>query len=315
MFWALLIISVMLIEGCSSPTTYPAPTGNAVVTAQSKYALINQTPTDDFAKDKETYITFLKMYDQDIKLAHKIEPLIGKMRDGNIHIFEIYKGSLIFYGKNYGYFYIPDSNFKEFENIKCTSRDDLFRFSKSHSGIKITVFDTSGYSFDTANDAETFITDLSVDDLCPPSLTVAASEEVKVYVQWLKMVGWYKEENDEAINEDMVIFKEWGVKPIKVWRGAIIFSSEDYGYFWMSNYDLNYRAKFYKARTAIPGTEFWGSVAQRHKGDISITKFPFHFSSEGGAIASFKELKDAQDFISELSILMVDYPVTVYPEN
>lgn len=165
-----IVVAVMLggcIDGIIQPTPTPAPTA---------------TPTPEPNEERELIRQWLQMYDVEFD-EDGLDEFMGEFKKLNIHPVEIYRGSLIFYEKSYGYMYIPEveDSFRTMPYVWIEDwTDDDFVDLVRENGGTATVIRIFGVDrtlcgcFQTSSGAENFLAEfwsIQVPTSTPPPTT------------------------------------------------------------------------------------------------------------------------------------------------
>ena len=156
------VVAVVMFVRCIEekiPTSIPTETPRATPSPA-----ITPVPTPEINEERELVKQWWQMYGEyDPELYEDdLDEFMDELKKWDIHPVEIYRGSMLFYEKSYGYIYIPDwdDDFRQMPYvwIEDWTDDDFVDLVRENGGITTVIFDTQWCAcFPNLSDAENFL--------------------------------------------------------------------------------------------------------------------------------------------------------------
>jgi len=138
-----------------TPISIPMPTP---ISRATPSPVITPTPMPQMNEERDLIKRWYKMYDVELD-ENDVDYIMDEFIKWDIHPVEIYRGSLIFHERSYGYFYIPDIDNDLRRLPGAYTRFENLVKRKSGTIAVISLFDDEMYCacFPTLSNAENFL--------------------------------------------------------------------------------------------------------------------------------------------------------------
>ena len=142
------IVATVILCGCIDEITQLTP---------------SPTATPELNEERELMKQWYQMYGEELE-EDDLDWFMDELKRANIHPVEIYRGSMIFYEKSYGYIYIGelDGGFKGYPRDMTDTKIMDLAIEKGGTNTGIYLFDQEMWCicFPTLNEAENFLAEL-----------------------------------------------------------------------------------------------------------------------------------------------------------
>lgn len=151
------VVAAVMFVGCLEEEI-PTSTKTASTTPSP---VITPLPTPQKNEERELVKQWWQMYGEyDSELDEDdLDNFMHELKKWDVHPIEIYRGSMLFYEKSYGYIYIPDWD-EDFREMPPDMTDTKFAdLAKKHGGTTTVIFDWGEWCacFENLSDAENFL--------------------------------------------------------------------------------------------------------------------------------------------------------------
>ena len=207
------IVAVVILGGCIDELIQPTPTPTPV-------------PTPGINEERDLVKQWFQVHGEEFD-ENDLDEVMDEFKKWGIRPVEIYRGSLIFYAKSYGYIHIPEIDEERFPLDFGENEYENLVLEKG--GTISVVFDNLICGcFPNLSGAEDFLAEL----WSTPVPTPRINEERDLVKQWFKMHIEQEELEDieEGLDEFMDQLQSWDIHPVEIYRGSLIFYAKSYGY-------------------------------------------------------------------------------------